>query len=64
MFQPRRKDAIAALAAIDPAAVALVRTWLTSSSHEALAAVEALARYVLEVDTFFEWTSTRESVAE
>jgi predicted nucleotidyltransferase len=61
-FQPRRKDTVAALASIDPEAAALVRTWLASSGHDGLATVAALARHVLGADTFFEWTSTRESV--
>lgn len=63
MFQPRRKDTLTALAAIDPAAASLVRTWSTSSGRSALEAVKALARHVLEVDTFFEWTSTRDHIA-
>ncbi len=62
-FQPRRKDTITALSSIDPEAAALVREWLASRGCEGLATVEALARHVLEVETFFEWTSTRESVA-
>lgn len=60
MFQPRRKDAVAALAAIDPEAAALVRRWATSHGVDAFAVVETLARHVLGVDTFFEWTSARE----
>jgi predicted nucleotidyltransferase len=59
-FQPRRKDAVTALAAMDPEAAALVRRWATSSGTDALAAVETLARHVLDVDTFFEWSSARE----
>jgi predicted nucleotidyltransferase len=62
MFQPRRKTSIAALAAIDPDAAELVRVWSTSKDHAALAAVTALAKHVLEVDTFFEWTSARDPV--
>jgi hypothetical protein len=62
MFQPRRKTAITELAKIDAVAATLVRTWSTSSGHAALDAVEALARQVLGVDTFFEWTSTRETI--
>ena len=63
-FQPRRKDAVTALAAIDPAAAGLVRRWATSSAADALAAAEALARHVLDADTFYAWTSTREPIAE
>ena len=63
MFQPRRKNAIAALTKVDTDAAALVHAWQASSGREALAAVEALARHVLEVDTFFEWTSQRESLS-
>jgi predicted nucleotidyltransferase len=62
-FQPRRKETIAALALIDPAAAALVRESQASSGRERLTTVAALARHVLAVDTFFEWTSPRESVA-
>ncbi len=64
LFQPRPKHAIAALARIDGEAVALVRTWQTSTGSERFLVVEALARHVLGVDSFFEWTSTRETVAE
>jgi len=63
-FQPRRKDAVSALAAIDPAAAGLVQRWAASSGGDALAAVEALARHVLEEDTFFAWTSARLPVPE
>jgi hypothetical protein len=63
MFQPRKKDAVAALAEIDAEAAALVRTWSASTGRDALYAVEALANLVLGVDTFFEWTSPRENVA-
>lgn len=59
-FQPPRKDAVVALAAIDPEAAALVRRWVATAGPEALAQVEALARHVLGVDTFFEWASARE----
>jgi hypothetical protein len=62
MFQPRRKRAAAALDEIDPAAGELVRRWTTQHGAEALATVEALARRVLGVDTFFDWTSDREPV--
>jgi len=60
--QPRRKQAVAALAALDPIAAALVRRWSASTGAEALAVVEELARHVLGVDTFFEWTSARDPV--
>ena len=60
MFQPRRKRAVQALEAIDAEAAALVRAWSTRSGRDALATVEALARHVLGVDTFFEWTSDRD----
>jgi len=59
-FQPRRKDALVALAAIDPEAAALVRRWASTRGPDALALVEALARHVLGADTFFEWASARE----
>jgi len=59
-FQPRRKDAVIALAAIDPEAAALVRRWATGSGMDAFAVVETLARHVLGVDTFFEWASAPE----
>ena len=60
-FQPRRKDAVIALAAIDPEAAELVRTWERARGSDALAAVETLARHVLGDDTFFEWASAPES---
>jgi hypothetical protein len=59
-FQPHRKRAVAALAEIDPEAGALVRMWARQSGRDALATVEQLARRVLGVDTFFEWTSDRD----
>jgi hypothetical protein len=58
-FQPPHKRAVSALAEIDPLAGELVQRWATQSGDEALATVEALARRVLGVDTFFEWTSDR-----
>jgi hypothetical protein len=61
MPQPRRKQLVAALAAIDPEAATLVRAWAANSSD--IATVTALARHVLEVDTFFAWSSAREPVA-
>jgi predicted nucleotidyltransferase len=63
-FQPRRKDTVVALEAIDSEAATLVRRWQTGNVAEGLRAVEALARHVLNVDQFFEWTSPREAVAE
>jgi hypothetical protein len=62
-FQPRRQAAVAALAELDPAAAALVRRWAAASAGDGLAIVEALARQVLGVDTFFAWSSEREPVA-
>lgn len=62
-FQPRRKRAVAELAALDPVAGELVRRWATQSGPDELATVEALARRVLGVDTFFDWTSDRDPVA-
>jgi len=62
-FQPRRKDAVAALATLDPDAATLVRAWSTAAGHEALVLVEHLARHVLGVDGFFPWTSERDPVA-
>jgi predicted nucleotidyltransferase len=61
-FQPRRKAAVSALAAIDPDAAALVRRWSATRGPDALALVEALARHVLGVDTFFEWASAPEAL--
>jgi hypothetical protein len=63
VFQPRRKAAVAALAAIDPEAAALVRAYSGCTGRAALAAAEALAQHVLEVDAFFEWVSERDPVA-
>jgi predicted nucleotidyltransferase len=56
-FQPRRKVAVEALAAIDPGGQELVRAWQVDGE---LATVEQLARHVLGVDRFFEWTSERD----
>jgi len=61
-FVPRHKRAVAALAELDPPAAELVRRWAAQSGREALGTVEALARRVLGVDTFFEWTSDRDPV--
>jgi nucleotidyltransferase-like protein len=61
-FLPRRKRRVAALAEIDRPAAELVRRWATQRSAEALATVEALARRVLGVDTFFDWTSDRDPI--
>jgi predicted nucleotidyltransferase len=52
--QPRRKRVLEALAAIDPQAADMVRRWRTVDD------VAQLARHVLGVDTFFEWTSARD----
>ena len=62
VLQPLRKDAIAALAALDPEAAALVEAWTSCQGREALTVVEALAGRVLGVDTFFPWTSGRDPV--
>jgi hypothetical protein len=59
-FRPRRKHAIHELASIDPVAAALVRTW---SASRALAPVQELARRILGVDGFLEWTSERDPVS-
>jgi hypothetical protein len=59
MFVPRRKDVVAKLAAIDARAAELVRRWAANGE---LAVVEELARRVLGVATFFEWTSARDAV--
>jgi hypothetical protein len=61
-FQPPRKRAVAALAELDPVAGELVRRWATQSGPDELATVEALARRVLGVDTFFDWTSDLDPV--
>jgi hypothetical protein len=57
MFQPRRKDLVRALAAIDPIAADHVRAFVEARGDEALRIAIALAGHVLGVDTFFEWTS-------
>jgi predicted nucleotidyltransferase len=62
-FQPRRKVAVEALAEIDPSAASLVRAWSTMpAGPDALRTVEQLVRHVLGVDTFFEWSSSRDPV--
>lgn len=61
---PRHKRAVAALAELDPAAGELVRRWATRCGSEALAIVEALARRVLGVDTFFDWTSDPDPIGD
>ncbi|HUQ05350.1 MAG TPA: nucleotidyltransferase domain-containing protein [Kofleriaceae bacterium] len=64
LFQPRRKAAVLALAALDPSAAQLVRDWQQAGdSREALRLVEELATHVLGVNTFFAWTSARDPVA-
>jgi hypothetical protein len=62
MFAPRRKATIAALAAVDAEAATLVRRWASATGRDALGLAAQLARHVLGVDTFFEWTSPREPV--
>jgi hypothetical protein len=59
LFQPRRKDLVRALAAIDPIAADHVRAFTEARGHEAARIAIALANHVLGVDTFFEWTSDR-----
>src|SRR5262249_31526029 len=61
-FQPRRKHTVAALAVLDPAAAALVRRWAMASDAEVLGIVESLARHVLGVDPFSDWSTPRETV--
>jgi hypothetical protein len=62
-FQPRRKDAFAALDRIDPEAGQLARAWAAATgAGDALAAAEALALHVVGERTFFAWTSDREPV--
>jgi predicted nucleotidyltransferase len=60
--EPRRKDLVRALATADPRAGELVRAWAAARGHDALTAVETLAMQVLDVATFFEWTSARDPV--
>lgn len=62
-FQPRRKHTLAALAAVDPTAAALLERWASATDRDALPCVEALARHALGVDTFFAWSTERETVA-
>jgi hypothetical protein len=62
-FVPPRKRIVAALAERDPVAAALVRRFAAESGPPALATAEQLARHVLGVDTFFEWTSDVDPVA-
>jgi nucleotidyltransferase-like protein len=59
MFQPRRKDLLGALAAIDPIAADHLRAFTAARGDEALRLAVALAQHVLGVDTFFAWTSDR-----
>jgi nucleotidyltransferase-like protein len=61
-FQPRRKDTVTALAAIDAHAAALVRRYTSARGRDALRAVEELAQHVLGADTFFDWISARDPV--
>jgi predicted nucleotidyltransferase len=57
MFQPRRKDLVRALAAVDPIAADLVRAFVDARGDDAQRIAITLADHVLGVDTFFEWTS-------
>lgn len=57
LFEPRRKDAATALAQVDPEAGRLLASYVDVPS---VSAAEALVRHVVGVDTFFEWTSSRE----
>jgi hypothetical protein len=61
--RPRHKHAVSALTELDAVAGDLVRQWAEQSGREALATVEALARRILGVDTFFEWASDQDPVA-
>jgi len=58
-FQPRRKELLAAVGALEPATAELAARW---AAQPTLAAAEQLARHVLGVDTFFEWTSATDPV--
>ena len=58
-FQPRRKELLAAVAALEPATAELASR---CAAQPTLAGAEELARHVLGVDTFFEWTSARDPV--
>jgi nucleotidyltransferase-like protein len=58
-FQPRRKELLAAVGALEPATAELAARW---AAQPTLAAAEELARHVLGVDTFFEWTSAKDPV--
>ena len=58
-FQPRRKDLVRALVAIDPVAADQVRAFARARGEDAERIALALADHVLGVDTFFEWTSDR-----
>jgi len=58
-FQPRRKDLLAAVAALEPATGELAAAWAASPDLDGAA---RLARHVLGADTFFEWTSARDPV--
>jgi hypothetical protein len=59
MSQPRRKDLLRTLDAVDPVAVTHVRAFTGARGDEALQLAIALANHVLGIDTFFEWTSDR-----
>ena len=59
MFVPRRKELVARLGELDAHAGALVTRW---AERGELGVVEELAKHVLGVDGFFEWTSGRETI--
>jgi hypothetical protein len=60
MFQPRRKELVRALARIDGVAAELVQRYTEASGIAVKRDIAAeLAKHVLGVDTFFEWTSDR-----
>jgi hypothetical protein len=56
---PRRKDLVKTLAAVDPIAADYVRAFVRAKPDVELTIASALAKHVLGVDTFFEWTSDR-----
>lgn len=59
LFQPRRKDLVRALAAIDPVAAELVRAFADARGADRERIALDLAKHVLGVDTFFAWSSDR-----
>jgi hypothetical protein len=56
---PRRKDLVRTLATVDEIAADYVRAFVTANRDVQLTIASALAKHVLGVDTFFEWTSDR-----